>query len=337
MGKGLFTQGVVVLLSEAVAIDDIRNCLAGSYKTGKAAAGAQGWEFGGPSFLVEYRQGDNGYVAVDVVGRQWPDHMGDPKAESMLFGAWSMGHFGPYTFPHGLRRATEQAWRWKDASAAVQRHSAFIRIRASYIFGGVNKNAPVMPPSYDPLGELAFVTEIAMQLLRLPPAICYFNPNGEVLLPADELQRALAFDKEHGLPAFDVWCNVRLFNLENDWILMDTVGNWQLDMVDHEAVFPKGQFMPQEVDHFLKNISLYIQQKGPVIADGNTTNGPGNINWRAFSFDSGLSAPPRNVLRWYPDTVKNIPAALLPQNTPSISGKPKAEREQVKKTWWKLW
>lgn len=63
------------------------------------------WAFGGSSLSLAFRPEVNGYVSVDTVDRPWPDHMGDPKTDPMLFGAWSMGHFGPFTFPNGLSRA----------------------------------------------------------------------------------------------------------------------------------------------------------------------------------------------------------------------------------------
>src|SRR5256885_16386689 len=103
-------------------------------------------------------------------------------------------------------------------------------------------DSPVMPADCDPLAELRFVTSVALAILDHPRALAYFNPNGEVLLPAKLVRDSLAHAAEHGLPPLDLWSGVRLYNLEEGWTLMDSVGNEQLDMPDHEAVFQKGPF-----------------------------------------------------------------------------------------------
>lgn len=99
----------------------------------------------------------------------------------------------------------------------------------------------------------------------------------------------MSYHREHNLPPLNVWTNIRLFNVTDDWLMMDTVGNWQLDIADQEAIFPKGAFSPQGVDNFLRNASLYILTNGPVIKDGNTMDGPGGIHCGA---SSGLGAIP---------------------------------------------
>ena len=97
---------------------------------------------------------------------------------------------------------------------------------------------------------------------------------------------------------------------------MDSVGNWQLDIPDHEVGFPSADFSPQEVDNFIRNASLYILKNGNIIKDGDTMDGPGNIRWQARHFKNGLSAPPRNTLRWLPFGSKSVPDRLL-----GVSGK----------------
>src|SRR5262245_43827540 len=176
MAKGFFTQGVVVFFDRAPSLDELAEALA-PREIAKRLEEARTWEFGGPSLLIPFRPEVNGYVSVDVVARRWPDSMGDPNDGTMVFGAWSMGHFGPYAYPHGLARASKQAWHWPDAEATARRHTAFVRVRSSYVFGG-RKDAPVMPESYSAMPELLFATELAEAILSVPGALCYFNPNG---------------------------------------------------------------------------------------------------------------------------------------------------------------
>lgn len=324
MAKGFFTQGIAIMLSESVSLDAIRACLVPQYKVVKESPNSNNWAFGGPSLTVEFKPEVNGYVLVDITDRPWPDHMGDPKTEPELMGAWSMGYFGPYAYPNGLNRATSQAWHWSGAAEAVSRHTAFIRIKTSYVLGA-GDDAAVMPTPYDPVDEIEFIMGMGRALLALPAALALFNPNGELLMTADQLDSKEEYNRQNELPALDAWINVRMFNFDTAWLVMDTVGTLQIDLPDQEAAFPKDQFEANEVANFLRNTSLYLFKNGEVIKDGDTMDGPGGVRWQGCSFENGVSSPPRRVLRWIPHDAQNIPAALMSQarTTPS------------KKSWWR--
>lgn len=296
--KGLFSQGLVVLLSNLATLDEIEELLDGFGKPSRKPASAN-WEFGGPAIVVPYRPEANGYVSLDLVEQAWPDDMGHPQQNPVLFACWSMGHFGPCTFPLNLARALQQSWHWPDAKQYVPGHHAFIRLRSSYIFGS-GEDAKCLPQDYAPFPELQFLTRIVDALMRHPHALAYFNPGGEVLMARKGLDDALQFAKTHSLPPLDIWSNVRLFNFADGWLLMDSVGMGQLDLPDQEACFRKETFLPNQVANFLRNAALYLLNHGEVIKDGNTMDGPGNCRWQAKSFADGLSSPPRRVLRWLP-------------------------------------
>jgi hypothetical protein len=210
-------------------------------------------------------------------------------------------------------------------------HTVLFRIRSSYVFGA-EKDAKILPSNYQPLPELEFITTLASTLLQHPNALCYFNPNGEVVLPKILLDQAVALSGAHGIPPLDVWANVRLFNLDPDWLLMDTVGNWQLDIPDHEMAFPKEKFTPQEVDRWLRNTTLYVLKRGNVIKNGDTMDGPGNIRWQAKTFPKGMCSPPREILRWLPVGIPNIPPALLEDEK-----SPEVKLTEEKSSKWKFW
>ncbi len=307
--KGHFTQGVAVLLERPAVLDELPSCLESFHVVGRHEAAEQ-WVFGGPSLLVEYRPQVNGYLSIDVVDRPWPDHMGDPKQEAVLFGAWSMGHFGPFAFPGNLKRAGEHCWAWEPARTIAERHKAFLRIRSGYVFGS-NSNAPVLPADYDPLAELQFVTDVAVALLDLPAALCYFNPSGELLRGREEMVASLVYARANDLPPLDVWSNVRLFKLPGDWTMMDAVGMWQLDVPDHEACFPAGSYDCNKVDNFLRNASLYVMLHGEVIQDGDTMDGPADVRWQARAVNEGLAPPPRKIIRWLPCDGSDVPPQIL--------------------------
>jgi hypothetical protein len=305
MAKGMFTQGVAILLEQSVSLDEIAECLK-PYDIVKRIDSSENWAFGGPSLTVGYRPDVNGYVAVDVVDRKWPDHMGDSKDEPMLFGAWGMGNFGPHAYPKGLQRACEQSWGWDGASEAVAKHAAFVRVRMSYVFGAKD-DAPIVPEDYDPEAELQFLNKMTQTLLTLQGAICYFNPNGEVLRQMKTFDEDITYHKQQGIPPLGLWSNVRLFKVGDGWSMMDSVGNMQLEIPDMEVAFQPDVFSPGDVDYFIRNASLYILRNGQVIKDGDTMDGPGDIRWRAQSHENGMSDPPRPTLRWVPTGVDNIP------------------------------
>jgi hypothetical protein len=97
LAKGFFTHGAAVLFSSQASLDEIEPLLR-SVRVVKRDNKGVDPDLSGPSLLVAVRPQVNGYVTVDVQNRRWPDHMGDPKNETGLFGAWSMATLGPSHF-----------------------------------------------------------------------------------------------------------------------------------------------------------------------------------------------------------------------------------------------
>lgn len=312
MAKGFYSQGVAILLSEDVSINNIKEVLEKEFEIAKVHEEASDWVFSGPSIVIPYRPEVNGYVIVDIVNRPWPDDMGDPKEDAMLFGAWSMGQFGPFTFPGGLQRAVQQAWNYADEEGKVENHKAFIRIRTSYVLGKIDNNAPILPKDYEALSELIFILKISEILLDMPEALCYFNPNGECLALGETIDSLMERHAKIGLPPFEVIANIRLYKLpqNEDWMLMDTVGMMQLDISDQEAIFHKDSYDPNEVGNFLRNSTNYVFTNGPIIKNGDTMDGPGGIPWQGATFEDEIASPPRQVLRWFPMDNRERPYGL---------------------------
>ena len=309
MPKGFFTQGVVVLFEAAPTRLQLRAAVADQFEVARESDGGDNWALGGDGLIITYRPDVNGYVNIDIVDRTWPDDMGDPQQDVDVFAAWSFGHFGPYAFPNNLQRAVDHNVAWEGSADAGARHKAFARVRLSYIFGAPG-DAPVLPKEYDPMHELQFVISAARALLSLPGALALFNPNGEVLVDAAMLERAYAWAAENDLPALDIMANIRFFKINDDWALMDTVGNAQLDVPDLEAAFQPAKTDPNEVAALLRNITSYMLENGAVIEDGHTVDGPGGETWGVRAFSDGLSSPPRSVLCLLPDGAEP-PAEVL--------------------------
>lgn len=309
--KGLFTQGAALLLDRVVTLDELLPLLQ-EFAEPRRLSASGNWTLGGETLLLAFGS-ERGQVAIDVVERPWPDEMGDPQVSPELFAAWSNGHFGPYTFPHGFERAARQAWIWKEAQAAPPQHQAFLRLRTSYVFGA-QPGDPVQPENASPLAELQALTAVARSLSRHPAVVAYFNASGETLLPPARLAEALDWAEKESVPPLDVWSNVRFLNLEglaDGWFLMDTVGMLQLDVPDHEIFLPGKTYDFREAEGFLRNVALYVMNHGPVFADGDTIDGPGGKNWVATSYPEGFTAPPRPVIRWFAEDAN--PPELLSQ------------------------
>ena len=320
MPKGFFTQGAAVLLNAAVSLDDV-NAVLRTRQYRRVGEPASSVWLGGEGLAAPLTSHASGSVLVDVVPEPWPDDMGDPQKKPELFAAWSMGHLGPYAFPNGLWHALQQPSAIGDEEKkTVEAHRAFIRVRFTYVIG-LPDNAPVIPEPYDPKAELDELSGLLLELLALPQAICAFNPNGQTLHTRASLEESIAFARDNELPPLEIFSAVRLLRPDTPgWLMMDTVGMWQVDVADHEACFPESGYDLSEVANFLRNASAYVLDKGDVIKSGDTMNGPGDVNWRGFKVEDSLVSPPRSVYRWVPLDGSTAPEALVP---PEVRPAPK--------------
>lgn len=311
--KGLFTQCMCILTDGKTTIEDIiKACQQHGLTIVKQTPASDNWQLGGPSVTVEYRPESNGYAIIDCVNTQWPDGMGDPASDPMLFGAWSMGHFGPFTFPGGLSRAGQHCWTWEEGRTVSERHRGFIRVRLSYATGA-DKDAPVIPDNYDPLSELIFLSTIIIALMNVPGALCYFNPNGEALRDLNDFKNTFhEAEKQNRVPLL-LWMNVRFFKLTEELYLMDTVGNNQIDVTDVEAVFPVKEYEAGTIDYYLRNVTHYLLDSKPVFSDNESIDGPNEsiLSWMINLSDRGAVTPPREVLRLFPGSLQKDVRAIL--------------------------
>src|SRR5687767_11775435 len=197
--KGFYSQGVAILLSRTITLDELQPLLA-PLEIAKRNPASSNAHFGGPSLLIPYRPEVNGYLLIDICDFKWPDDMGDPKTNTDLFGAWAMGQYGPFSFPGSLARSIQHLWSWSDGKAIPEQHTSFLRLRISYIFGAANQQAPVLPADYDALAELHFLNKVVVKILDHSAALLYFNPNGEVLRNKQKFLESLSFHELHNLP-----------------------------------------------------------------------------------------------------------------------------------------
>jgi hypothetical protein len=324
VAKGLFTQGVAVLMKAAPKIDELVPLLDGFEIAGRREA-SESWTLGGPSLLLEYRPKANGCIQIDVVDRPWPDAMNSPDDPSLL-AAQTMGFFGPFCYPGSLQRACQHCYTWADGPATVQAHKAFLRVRVSYALDAAPEDA-ALPRNYRPFEEGELMLGVVEALLEHPAALCYFNPNGEVLSPLDRFAEICDHYRQAGLPAVNLLANRRMVKFEGTaWMMMDTVGLGQVDMVDLECCF-SDRYDPNEVAVFLVNTALQMAKPGsPKIKDGHTLTGIKGVLFEAKRFEQPLLGPPRPVVRFRPRDGTASPVEM------GFGDKPFG-----KSAWWQFW
>ena len=275
----------MALFSAAPPLDEVKRALAplGSLEPVRPT---EGWLGGFPGFVLRSDQTDGDKIVIDVVNRPWPDDMGHPQEDPDLFSCWCLGGFGPHVYPGSLERAAQHARTVPAAQALVSQHRAFVRLRK------------LPPPSAEPFTDLARLAAAARALLEMPTALAYFQPNGEVVLDRAALDANLESAERAGLPALNLHVNVRVWRVEDKdgWSVLDTVGLEQVLVPDIEAVFDANRYSENSVARFVHNVSFYQLEKGAVLMDGNTIEGPGGT-WRVERLDEGRALPPRSVVR----------------------------------------
>ncbi len=257
--------------------------------------------------MVPFRPNVNGFAEVDVVGHPWPDGMGAPTGpEAPLFAAWALGAFGPSTSPGSLQRAIGHASGWPGAEALVARHQAFVRVRTSYV-SGASSNAALLPPAYNPLVELLFVTDVALAICRMKDALAFYDPSGEALSAPADVESRVDRHSKGGEPPLEAWVNVRMHSAGQfdgkPWTLYDTVGLDQLDLQDHEGLVPTSLPDPDMVPGLLYSMPAYDLAQGGVLVVTDTATDLAGRDWRAAASGDSLLQPPRQVLRWFLESV----------------------------------
>ncbi len=320
MAKGLFTQGMCVLLREPMSTQEIQQLISGFEVVGVQEPVDD--TLSTETLVLELDpKSTNGRILVTTCDSPWQDKMADADELPELFVAWSLGQLGPLTYPGCLERAIEHCHGWEDCDAIVGGHKAHLRILVSYVlgnedddgesFGSPDDDLPMFPQDYDPVGEMQQMMRVVSMLVGSSKSLAYFNPGGEVLQNADMLREKLNRAWSMETPPVDAWCNVRFFKSSDDWIVLDTVGNEQFDTPDVELICKADDFALDDLHNFLIKATHYLIDGGYEVVDGDTTDGPGGGVWRAMDCAESLSEPPRETIRWRPDDDSQPPAELV--------------------------
>ena len=133
MAKGLFTQGMCVLLSESVSTEQLQQQLKSFNLIGLQESMED--DDAPQTLIYEFCPDSNGHLLVTPSSGRWPDDMGDPDESPERFVAWTLGQYGPLAFPGCLARAEDQSWNWDECQQRVDQHTAHVRLLISYVFG----------------------------------------------------------------------------------------------------------------------------------------------------------------------------------------------------------
>jgi hypothetical protein len=335
MPKGFFTQSAFILLEQPVAMADVRSALQGCTirgtldfveedAQGHPLVGGVNWA-GTDVLVIDLSADGRAALLIDVLPLPWPDHFGRPDEDIKLFAALVAGQFGPFVYPESLERALAMGRASDRGLGDVrERHRALLRLRSSWVIGAA-QGSSFLPTDYDPTVELRFLCEIASNLLELPGALCYFNPNGEVLATPKELEEVLDEADEHHVPPLALWVSLRPVELAElaGWAVVDTLGLWQLDRPDHEAFFRQDRYELRDVALFLHHALERSLRDGLSTREGEIALGPGRQRWRAHVDRLALVPMPRPVVRWVAldGSESQIPPELL-EKLPSDDAPP---------------
>jgi hypothetical protein len=170
-----------------------------------------------------------------------------------------------------------------------------------------------LPAGYVALDEIMFLTRMALACSTLPGVLCFFNPSGEVVLaPKAAIDVWTGCARETKTPV-QLWSHVRMYKLDPSYLLMDTVGNGQLDRPDVEAIFSPARYKSNAVAYYPQNVLIYLV--GPVeLKSGQSIDGPNEtgLTWTIERLEGSRVSPPRAVIRLMPKSdsaqIRSVPA-----------------------------
>jgi len=127
------------------------------------------------------------------------------------------------------------------------------------------------------------------------PTVIYFRNSEKFIKPDGFLE---ACDKEQG-DFLHGAMNIRLFNIGDGEVLMDTLGLHAFGLADFECRFTR-KYDPGEIAGVLTNIAYYVFETGDVVRDNTTIKGIGkNPVWKT-KYKESMAEPKRLVVNVIP-------------------------------------
>lgn len=178
-----------------------------------------------------------------------------------------------------LEKAYQQSWHWSEAREETQHFSQELIVN----------DLMALPLDYQDRVEL-FQKFLYAAALSLKPAAIYF-PSSEKLVKTSDY---LAQLQEQGWHTLYSLLNVRLFNINEGGMLMDTVGLHAIGLPDLQIRFEAHD--PSQIAGLLYAYGQYLFENGSVILNGNTVEGlEEGSRWKCL-YSNALLDPARSVL-----------------------------------------
>jgi len=155
--------------------------------------------------------------------------------------------------------ALQQNWHWEDAARAV----------ASCQYEMIINDLMTRALDYKVRQQL-FTSFLVAVVTCTRPDVVYSLPARKLIPPHMLLD---SWAQQRGV--LDILINVRLFNVSNSTngeLIMDTIGLHSFGLPDVEMRFVNDD--PKAVANLLWNYAYYIFDKGDVVKNGNTVDGP---------------------------------------------------------------
>lgn len=207
------------------ALDDI-----GPWSRETPVTGEAGWIH--RSRALSTTTPDGIRIVVDVVDRPYPESLDGRSTDADALDAIGSGEFGNHTMPGSLGRASLQADLLPDAHHAVGAHRAFVRLRTSKL-GPDGQFLGEDAPRNILVRSMALATGIGARLTRIPGALAWFAPGGEVLASPATLGVLDGREDWIDRPPIEVWLGVRRCTDYLDGLLeVESVGAGQLGLGD---------------------------------------------------------------------------------------------------------
>ncbi|GAB3504312.1 DUF4261 domain-containing protein [Emticicia fontis] len=182
-------------------------------------------------------------------------------------------------------KAFPQSWHWSDIKGVMEKCNFEINL------------TDLMSRTLPHQARLDFFQKFLCAVVKATkPTVIYFRNSEKFIKPDDFLE---ACDKEQG-DFLHGAMNIRLFNIGDGEVLMDTFGLHAFGIADFECRFSR-KYDPGEIAGVLTNIAYYVFETGDFIRSNTTIQGVGkNPIWKT-QYKESMAEPKRLVVNVIPN------------------------------------
>ncbi len=177
-----------------------------------------------------------------------------------------------------------QSWHWSEVKGVMEKCNFEINL------------TDLMSKSLAHQTRLEFFQKFLCAVVKATrPTVIYFRNSEKFIKPDGFLE---ACDKEQG-DFLHGAMNIRLFNIGDGEVLMDTFGLHAFGLADFECRFTR-KYDPGEIAGVLTNIAYYVFETGDLIRSNSTIQGVGkNPIWKT-QYKDAMAEPKRLVVNVIP-------------------------------------